>query len=522
MNAMILHPGQLTLAQLRAIYSHATKIILEDQASFAITKSSACIDRIVVEGRVVYGINTGIGKLANSRIANNHLELLQRNIVLSHAAGIGDPLDDGMVRLIMVLKINSLARGFSGIRLKLIQALIALVNSEVYPYIPAKGSVGASGDLAPLSHMALILLGEGKARYRGKWLPAPEALKITGLDPIVLTAKEGVALVNGSQVSTAFALRGLFEAEDLFASAVVIGALTTEAVYGTRQAFDARIHEVRGHRSQIDAAALYRHLLTDTSEIAEFHKNCGHVQDPYSLRCQPQVMGACLSQLRHAAEVLLTEANAVSDNPLVFADTNDVISGGNFHAEPVAMAADNIALAIAEIGTLSERRTALMMDKHLSQLPPFLVANSGVESGFMTAQVTAAALVSENKSLAHPRSVDSIPTSANQEDHVSMAPAAGRRLWEMAENARGVIAIEWLAACQGIDFREGLKASPLLDKAYCLLRDHVPHYTKDRYFAPDIEIALKLLANRKLTTLLSGVLPSCDLNIEHEKKYNEN
>lgn len=504
----ILNPGTLTLAQLREIYSQPVRITLDERAIPAINNSVSSVNAILAEGRTAYGINTGFGLLAQTRIPAEELENLQRSLVLSHAAGIGEPLDDSLVRLMMVLKINSLARGFSGIRPGVIQALMALVNAQVYPLIPAKGSVGASGDLAPLAHMSLTLLGEGKARYQGEWLPAAEALKKAGLEPITLAAKEGLALLNGTQTSTAFALRGLFEAEDLFASAVVCGALTTEAVLGSRRPFDARIHQARGQRGQIDTAALFRELLTDSSEIARSHQNCDKVQDPYSLRCQPQVMGACLTQLRQAAEVLLIEANAVSDNPLVFADENEVISGGNFHAEPVAMAADNIALAIAEIGALSERRVALMMDKHMSQLPPFLVKNGGVNSGFMIAQVTAAALASENKALAHPHSVDSLPTSANQEDHVSMAPAAGRRLWEMAANTRGVIAVEWLAACQGIDLREGLKTSPSLEKARHLLREQVSHYTQDRFFAPDIERAAELLSARHLTTLLPAALPS--------------
>ncbi|MEQ4530220.1 MAG: histidine ammonia-lyase [Mixta sp.] len=503
-----LTPGTLTLAQLRDIYSNPIHIELDERAIPAINSSVASVNAILAEGRTAYGINTGFGLLAQTRIPAEELENLQRSLVLSHAAGIGEPLDDKLVRLMMVLKINSLARGFSGIRLSVIQALMALVNAEVFPFIPAKGSVGASGDLAPLAHMSLTLLGEGKARYQGEWLPATEALAKAGLQPITLAAKEGLALLNGTQTSTAFALRGLFEAEDLFASAIVCGALTTEAVLGSRRPFDARIHEVRGQRGQIDAAALFRHLLTDSSEIAQSHQNCDKVQDPYSLRCQPQVMGACLTQIRQAAEVLLIEANAVSDNPLVFAEENEVISGGNFHAEPVAMAADNLALAIAEIGALSERRVALMMDKHMSQLPPFLVKNGGVNSGFMIAQVTAAALASENKALAHPHSVDSLPTSANQEDHVSMAPAAGRRLWEMAANTRGVIAVEWLAACQGVDLREGLKTSPPLEKARHLLREQVAHYTQDRFFAPDIERAAELLSDRHLTALLPAVLPS--------------
>lgn len=506
MNALTLTPGSLTLKQLRHVWRQPVTLSLDENAHAAINDSVACVEAIVAEGRTAYGINTGFGLLAQTRIATHDLENLQRSLVLSHAAGVGQPLDDNIVRLMMVLKINSLARGFSGIRLSVIQALMALVNANVYPWIPAKGSVGASGDLAPLAHMSLLLLGEGKARWQGEWLPAKEALQKAGLTPITLAAKEGLALLNGTQASTAFALRGLFEAEDLFASAVVCGALTTEAVLGSRRPFDARIHDVRGQRGQIDAAAMYRHLLTDSSDIAESHHNCDKVQDPYSLRCQPQVMGACLTQLRQAAEVLLVEANAVSDNPLVFAEENEVISGGNFHAEPVAMAADNIALAIAEIGALSERRVALMMDKHMSQLPPFLVRNGGVNSGFMIAQVTAAALASENKALSHPHSVDSLPTSANQEDHVSMAPAAGRRLWEMASNTRGVLAVEWLAACQGIDLREGLKSSPLLEQARHELREHVKHYDDDRFFAPDIDKAMALLEEGRLVGLVPSVL----------------
>ncbi|MDE9612211.1 histidine ammonia-lyase [Citrobacter portucalensis] len=506
MNTMTLTPGHLSFSQLREIWQQPVKLSLDAGAIDAINASVACVNNIVAEGRTAYGINTGFGLLAQTRIATEDLQNLQRSLVLSHAAGVGEALDDAMVRLIMVLKINSLARGFSGIRLSVIEALIALVNAEVYPLIPAKGSVGASGDLAPLAHMSLTLLGEGKARWQGEWLPATDALKKAGLEPITLEAKEGLALLNGTQASTAFALRGLIEAQELFASATVCGALTTEAVLGSRRPFDARIHAARGQRGQIDAATLYRHVLTDTSALSQSHHNCEKVQDPYSLRCQPQVMGACLTQMRQVMDVLLVEANAVSDNPLVFAEEGDVISGGNFHAEPVAMAADNLALAIAEIGSLSERRIALMMDKHMSQLPPFLVKNGGVNSGFMIAQVTAAALASENKALAHPHSVDSLPTSANQEDHVSMAPAAGRRLWEMAANTRGVIAVEWLAACQGIDLREGLTSSPLLEQARHALREQVAHYTQDRFFAPDIECATELLAQGALLKLLPEFL----------------
>ena len=509
MSTLSLMPGTLTLKQLRTIYQQPVNLQLDARADTAIDASVACVEQIIAEGRTAYGINTGFGLLASTRIAPVDLEKLQRSLVLSHAAGVGEPLDDAMVRLIMVLKVNSLARGFSGIRRKVIDALIALINAEVYPHIPLKGSVGASGDLAPLAHMSLVLLGESKARHNGRWLPAKEALAVAGLQPLTLAAKEGLALLNGTQVSTAYALRGLFEGEDLLAAATVCGALSVEAMLGSRAPFDVRIHAARGQRGQIDIAAAYRELLTDSSELARSHENCDKVQDPYSLRCQPQVMGACLTQLRQAAEVLEIEANAVSDNPLVFAAQGDVISGGNFHAEPVAMAADNLALALAEIGSLSERRISMMMDVHMSQLPPFLVENGGVNSGFMIAQVTAAALASDNKALAHPASVDSLPTSANQEDHVSMAPNAGKRLWAMADNVRDTLAIEWLGACQGLDFRTGLKSTAKLEQARHLLREQVPYYQEDRFFAPDIEAASQLLASGCLNALMpEQLLPS--------------
>lgn len=504
-----IQPGKMTLAQARQVFQEHVSVSLPASADADIGKSVDCVNRVIAENRTVYGINTGFGLLAQTRIANEDLEALQRSLVLSHATGVGAALDDNLVRLIMVLKVNSLARGFSGIRREVLDALIALINAEVYPHIPVKGSVGASGDLAPLAHMSVVLLGEGKARYRGEWVPARQALEIAGLAPMELAPKEGLALLNGTQVSTAYALRGLFDAEDLFAAATVCGALTVEATLGSRSPFDARVHDVRGQRGQIDAAAAYRHLLGEGSAIGDSHADCDKVQDPYSLRCQPQVMGAALTQIRQAAEVLGVEVNAVSDNPLVFADDDDIISGGNFHAEPVAMAADNLALAIAEIGSLAERRISLMMDKHMSQLPPFLVENGGVNSGFMIAQVTAAALASENKALAHPHSVDSLPTSANQEDHVSMAPAAGKRLWEMADNVRGILAIEWLGACQGLDMRHGLKSTDTLEQARQLLRERVSHYEQDRFFAPDIEAASELLRERRLCDLPpAGLLPS--------------
>ncbi|MBZ0331315.1 histidine ammonia-lyase [Halomonas sp. ANAO-440] len=514
MEEMTIQPGKMTLAQARQVFEAPLTVSLPASADQAIQRAVDCVNQVVAEDRTVYGINTGFGLLAQTRIDKAHLEELQRSLVLSHATGVGAPMDDALVRLIMVLKVNSLARGFSGIRREVLDALLALVNAGVYPHIPLKGSVGASGDLAPLAHMSVVLLGEGKARYRGEWVSAREALTIAGLEPLALAPKEGLALLNGTQVSTAYALKGLFEAEDLFAAATVCGSLTVEATLSSRSPFDARIHEARGQPGQIDAAAAYRHLLGERSAISDTHADCDKVQDPYSLRCQPQVMGACLTQLRQAAEVLAVEVNAVSDNPLVFVEGGDIISGGNFHAEPVAMAADNLALAIAEIGSLTERRVSLMMDKHMSQLPPFLVENGGINSGFMIAQVTAAALASENKALSHPHSVDSLPTSANQEDHVSMAPAAGKRLWEMADNVRGILAIEWLAACQGLEFRKSADGQHLattepLERARRSLRERVAYYDRDRFFAPDIEAATELLKTRTLNALVPvSLLPS--------------
>ncbi|MFD1385011.1 histidine ammonia-lyase [Rhodanobacter aciditrophus] len=506
---LAIKPGQLTLNQLRQISRRKVNLSLDESAIPAIQASTQVVNDVIAENRTVYGINTGFGLLANTRIAPEDLDELQRSIVLSHAAGIGELMDDKTVKLIMALKVNSLARGFSGIRLEVIEALLTLINKEVYPCIPKKGSVGASGDLAPLAHMSTILLGEGKARFRGEVISGQAALSIAGLEPISLAPKEGLALLNGTQASTAFALEGLFEAEDLFASATVCGALSVEAALGSRSPFDARIHEVRGHKTQIDAAAAYRHLLGETSELGDSHQGCEKVQDPYSLRCQPQVMGACLEQIRSASSVLCVEANSVSDNPLVFAEQGDIISGGNFHAEPVAMAADNLALAIAEIGSLSERRMALLIDSNLSKLPPFLVDNGGVNSGFMIAQVTAAALASENKSHAHPASVDSLPTSANQEDHVSMATYAARRLKDMSENTRGILAVEILSAVQGLDFRAPLKSTKALEHARAELRARVPFYDKDRYFAPDIEKANELLAEAVHNSAMPvGLLPS--------------
>ena len=494
MNALNLVPGRLALADLRRLWSEPMALAVDAAAKPAVDAAAQAVDRVIASGRTVYGVNTGFGLLARTRIDDARLAELQRALVLSHSAGTGPLVDDAVVRVTVALKVASLARGHSGVRWSVIEALVALANSGVVPCIPAQGSVGASGDLAPLAHLSAVLIGEGEARIDGVVVPARDALARAGLRPVTLGPKEGLALLNGTQVSTALALSGLFAAERAIAAAFVAGALSVDACLGSDTPFDPRIQAVRGHRGQADAAAIYRALLAG-SQIRESHKDCPRVQDPYSLRCQPQVMGACIDQLRHATEILLIEANAVSDNPLVFADTDEILSGGNFHAEPVAFAADNLALAIAEAGALSERRIALMMDTNLSGLPPFLVEDAGVNSGFMIAHVTAAALASENKSLAHPASVDSLPTSANQEDHVSMATFAARRLGPMAANTARIVAIELLAAAQGVDLRRPLTTSPKLAAALAIVRTDVAFWDRDRAFAPDLE-AMRIRVER--------------------------
>jgi histidine ammonia-lyase len=499
-----LTPGRLTYADIKLLLNEETQLTLNPTSHAGIQASEKTVANIVAKNAIVYGINTGFGSLANTKINSEELETLQRSIVLSHAAGIGELFSDNVVRLILALKINSLARGYSGVKLATIDALITLFNKKIYPCIPSQGSVGASGDLAPLAHLCIILIGEGQARYQNKIISAKEALKIAGLEPLTLAAKEGLALLNGTQVSTALALINLIATETLLNAGTLIGALTVDAALGSTNPFDERIQLVRGHPTQTHIAKLLRELLKD-SELLASHQNCSKVQDPYSLRCQPQVMGACLAHWIFARDTLIIEANAVSDNPLVFAEQNEIISGGNFHAEPVAMAADTLALSIAEIGSLSERRIALLIDPHFSGLPAFLVNNAGVNSGFMIAQVTAAALASENKSLAHPASVDSLPTSANQEDHVSMATFAARRLTLMTENTAGILAVELLAACQGIDFRRPLKTSAILEKVFTLVREKISFYDKDRFFAPDIAAAKEIVKSMQLNHFVNVI-----------------
>ena len=485
-------PGNLVLRDLRQVLRSPVILRLAGQSWRNIEASRKIVEGVISTGSVAYGVNTGFGRLAQTVIDASDLALLQENLLVSHAAGVGNPLQDRVVRLAMLLKINSLARGYSGVRPEVVALLLELLNRQIYPVVPAKGSVGASGDLAPLAHLSLPLTGKGQVRVDGTILSSNQALQNANLEPLKLEAKDGLSLLNGTQISTALALAGLFDAEINADAAFVAGSMSVEAALASRVPFDAGISEIRGMPGQIEAARIYREILAE-SEAGKSHRECGRVQDPYSLRCQPQVMGACMDQMRHAATVLEIEANAVSDNPLVFGDRQLVLSGGNFHAEPVAMAADNLALAIAEIAALSERRLALLVDAQTSRLPPFLVDDAGLNSGFMIAQVTAAALASENKSLAHPASVDSLPTSANQEDHVSMATFAARRLSEMNENSRYIIGIELLAAAQGLDFRRPLRSSDIIEKTHSDIRNVVARWDKDRLIQPDIESAADLI-----------------------------
>lgn len=488
-----LNPGTLSVNDIRKILNNDVTLELDASSHAGIHAAEQVIDHVIDNKQVVYGINTGFGLLASTRIDNEDLHQLQERIVLSHSVGTGELLSDRIVRLMMLLKINSLARGYSGVRLTTINALIKFFNHQLYPCIPAKGSVGASGDLAPLAHMSAALLGVGNVRHKNKTIPAQEALKIAGLEPLQLVAKEGLALLNGTQTSTALAINALLDTEIIFTTALAVGAMSVDAACGSIAPFDERISAVRGHATQSQVAAILRDFLQD-SKILASHQGCEKVQDPYSLRCQPQVMGACLSHLQYTCQTLMTEANGVSDNPLIFPEEKDIISGGNFHAEPVAMAADALAVAIAEIGSISERRIALLVDPHFNGgLPAFLINNPGINSGFMMAHVTATALVSENKSLAHPASVDSIPSSANQEDHVSMATYAGNRLQQMTANTATVVGIELLSASQGIELRRPLLSSPQLEKLHALIRDKVDFYAEDRFFAPDIQAATELV-----------------------------
>ena len=494
MERIALDPGSVPLRELRAIWNGAG-VSLAESGWRAIGSAAEAVGRILGSGRTVYGVNTGFGLLAQTRIPDDRLLDLQRNLILSHSCGVGAPLERRIIRLAMALKAIGLARGHSGVRPIVVERLLALLEAGALPVIPSQGSVGASGDLAPLAHLSCPLIGVGEVALDGEVRPAGEALAVLGYEPLTLGPKEGLALINGTQISTAIALDALFSAERLFGSALVAGALSTDALKGSAAAFDPRIHAARGQPGQIDVARVLAGLI-EGSEILASHSDCARVQDPYSFRCQPQVMGAALDLIRNCARTLEIEANAATDNPLLFGD--EALSGGNFHAEPVAFAADILAIALCEIGSISERRTAILVDPKMSGLPPFLVEDSGVNSGFMIAQVTAAALVSENKSLAWPASVDTIPTSAGQEDHVSMATHAAVKARRIAENAAGAVGIELLAAAQGIDFHAPLRTSPALARAHDAIRADVPFYASDRYLADDLAKAR--------TAVLTGAL----------------
>ena len=501
-SSITITPGALTLEQLMAVHADTVQLQLPDASRAAIRASQQVVQNAADGDAPVYGVNTGFGKLANQRISKSQLATLQLNLIRSHCVGVGEPLEPAVMRLMMALKAASLARGYSGVREVVIDSLIKVYNAGLVPWVPSKGSVGASGDLAPLAHMTLALMGEGFMLIDGAPVPALGALRAAGIVPLALGPKEGLALINGTQTSTALALHALLIFEPVLEAALVIGALTIDAARGSDGPFDPRIHMLRGQPGQIDVAQCYRALLSG-SEIRNSHLHGDdRVQDPYCLRCQPQVVGACLDQLRHAARVLLIEANAVTDNPLVFAEDQAMLSGGNFHAEPVALAADGMALAIAEVGAIAERRIAMLIDSSVSRLPPFLTDDAGLNSGFMIAHVTAAALASENKSLAHPASVDSLPTSANQEDHVSMATFAARRLQTMVSNTAHILGIELLAAAQGIDFLRPLHSSQALEAVHSLLRTHIPKMEQDRYLSPDIAHATALVKSGALAKIL--------------------
>nr|WP_295768329.1 histidine ammonia-lyase [Rhodoferax sp.] len=495
---MNIQPGQLTLAQLRELHASTTTLTLDPIARPGIRASADLVHKAAQGGAAVYGVNTGFGKLANQRIAQADLETLQLNLLRSHAVGVGEPMSEPVVRLILLMKAASLARGYSGIRELVIDRLFAFYNLGITPVIPCQGSVGASGDLAPLAHLCLPLIGEGEVFFEGKRVPAAQALAQAKLDPIRLSAKEGLALINGTQVSTGLAIDALLATERLFEAAVISGAVTLDAARGSDGPFDPRIHAVRGQPGQIACAAAYRALAVGSAIRKSHLEGDDRVQDPYCLRCQPQVMGACLDQMRYATDVLMREANAVTDNPLVFAESGTLLSGGNFHAEPVALAADALAVVIAEIGAITERRIAMLVDTVVSRLPAFLTPEPGLNSGFMIVHVTAAALASENKSLAHPASVDSLPTSANQEDHVSMATFAARRLQQMLRNTEYIVAIELLAAAQGIEFLRPLQSSTVLEGILELVRSVSPAMMVDRSLAPDMELVRGLITQGRV------------------------
>ena len=499
----------LSLEELERVSLEGETVELAEDAVLRVRASRDVVDGILAEERVVYGINTGFGNFRNVVIGNDDLEKLQLNLIRSHAAGVGEPFPEEIVRAILLLRINALASGFSGVSPKTLDALVAMLNAGIHPIVPKKGSVGASGDLAPLAHVALSLIGEGEAVYEGETLPSAEALKRSGLLKAELGPKDGLALINGTQVISALLSHAVIRAKRLVRSADVIGAMTLDALLGTDVAFDPRIHEARPHRGQLATARNLRRLL-EGSALRKSHEDCDRVQDSYSLRCMPQVHGAVRDALSYVEGVLETEINSATDNPMIFVEGRDVISGGNFHGQPVALASDFLTIALAELGAISERRTERLVNPDLSELPAFLVAEGGLNSGFMITQVTAAALASENKAYSHPASVDSIPTSANQEDHVSMGVTAARKTLAVAENLTDLLAIELLSAAQGLEFRRPLRSSDALEAVHARLRKDVPFYVEDRVQYPDIKAARKLLESGELVTLVANTLGPMD------------
>jgi histidine ammonia-lyase len=494
----------LRLADLRSVALQRRRVRLSNDARERVAASRRVVEDVVGRGAVVYGVTTGFGNFADVVIPRDRLRELQLNLVRSHAAGVGDPLDEPATRALMLLRANVLAKGYSGIRPESLELLLAMLDAGIHPVIPAQGSVGASGDLAPLAHLALAMVGEGTCVLDGRARPSGEALEAAGLQPVVLEAKEGLALINGTQLMTAVTGLALAEAQDLARTADVAGALSLDCLKGTDTAFDPRIHEARGHPGQLASARNLRKLLA-ASAIRASHRDCGKVQDAYSLRCMPQVHGAARDALDFVARTVELEMNAATDNPMVFAETGELLSGGNFHGEPVAIAADLLAIAAAEIGAISERRTERLVNPALSGLPAFLTAEGGLRSGLMIVHVAAAALASENKALAHPASVDSIPTSANKEDHVSMGVTAARKAARAVANTRRILAIELLAGCQALEFLRPLETSRALEAVVARIRRRVPPYNDDRSPSPEIEWLAERVARGEIAERAAAV-----------------
>ncbi|PIE13482.1 MAG: histidine ammonia-lyase [Rhodobacterales bacterium] len=508
MTTLTLTPGAVTLADLEKIFREQAAVRLDPACRPEIERAHARIAKAVAGSDAVYGVNTGFGKLASVKIKAEDTATLQRNLILSHCCGVGPAIPRAHARLLMALKLLSLGRGASGVRLEVVDLIEAMLEKGVTPVIPAQGSVGASGDLAPLAHMAATLMGHGEAEFDGAIMPGDQALAAAGLTPVELGPKEGLALINGTQFCTAFALVGLFGAWRAAHSSLVTSSLSTDAIMGSTAPLEPEIHILRGHRGQIEAGDTMRALLAG-SEIRDSHMaDDARVQDPYCIRCQPQVTGAAMDVLRQAARTLETEANAATDNPLVLVGADLIVSGGNFHAEPVGFAADMIALAVAEIGAIAQRRIALIVDPVLSfDLPPFLTPNPGLNSGYMIAEVTTAALMSENKHLANPCVTDSTPTSANQEDHVSMAAHGARRLGPMIDNLHRILGVELLCAAQGIDFRAPMKTSDTLQRVVTRVRKDVKTMGEDRYLAPDLERAAAMIASGDIVSAAAINMP---------------